>query len=217
MTNTRKCSPLGENFVLSDELACSFEQFVCKLYGQEEENVNEACYCCFRVKAACEQSSKTSNSLMLHLKCPNFQAAINHCSLQQVIKAPSPTGYGGCSDGAGLVVQWMTNDPILQALLQHLHCNCKQNPCNSKRCSCHAADLYWNLLLYSLWKQNSQHQKSLFWMTWMKVALMMIKSSSSNQYFSIERCKLTVICVVAMWSVPYYCVIGQTWKSIESW
>ena len=57
---------LGDQFTLSDHLASSLEEFVCSLYGQPGENVDEARYKVFCMKSLCEQSlPPTSDSLRL--------------------------------------------------------------------------------------------------------------------------------------------------------
>ena len=133
---------LGNDFSLPEDLGKSLEAFVCKLYSQGVSNVDDARYRILCTKAAVEQSlPPTSDPLLLHSMRANVQAAIHRHSREREIAAPSPIGHGWCAGEHGLDVQWMTKDPIPRDMMQHLHCGCKKKPCNSKKCSCRAAQL----------------------------------------------------------------------------
>lgn len=133
---------LGSSFTLTHSTVAMLESFVCKLYGQQTEEVNEARYKLFCLSSPSERSlPPTKDSLNEHCKRCNYQAAIHRNCLGQYICEPSPTDHGWKMTNNQLMINWSTTDQVPAQLLKFIHCSCQTGKCDSGRCSCLSAKL----------------------------------------------------------------------------
>ena len=135
---------LGQVWDLSKMQLDILEEFVCRLYGQTVNSVNEARYQIFMLSCKFDDHIPPNlDSLTLQAKRANYQTALwRHCLTSKVDK-PSPLSHGWMldpDDGQSLVVKWMDVPPGLSKLIQFVKCGCKGN-CNSKRCNCKSAEM----------------------------------------------------------------------------
>ena len=86
---------LGLGFLLPDALFDTLEQFVCSIYGQPDDGVNQARYRLFCTKALSEfRLPPCRDALMLSCKQANYQAAIWRKAWLGKIDVPSPHRHG---------------------------------------------------------------------------------------------------------------------------
>ena len=134
---------LGQEWDVSPQQLLSLEEFVCRLYGQKVNLVNNARHI-FRLTCKSDHTLPPNNdSLGLHVQRANCQTAIWRRCLKPTIDKPLPLGHGWMSDPDDtqlLAVQWMRNPPAPSGLVQLVNCGCKSN-CASNRCSCKSADM----------------------------------------------------------------------------
>ena len=121
----------------------NLEEFVCTLYGEKDctdiDEVRFRLYC--RDLRAEDMLPPTKDSLILHIKRSNYQAAIHRRSLLQYIDAPSPVDHGWEVVDDKLKMKWMTLSPTPDGVLHLVACKCVKSSCESTRCSCRAAGL----------------------------------------------------------------------------
>ena len=134
---------LGNSWNMCDEMVDSFEKFVCILYGQKNcSTVNDARYNIFRLKCSNDAGLPPNRDcLKQHILRANYQCAIYRRACQRAISAPSTDGHGWRMENGTLVVNWMTEAPAPDNVLQDVHCRCKKSKCNNKSCSCKSAQL----------------------------------------------------------------------------
>jgi hypothetical protein len=117
------------------DLLSVMEQFVCAIYGQQCDSVDEARYRMFCSNSAYGQSlPPTRHSLEQHLKRANYQAAIYRRSLEAMINAPRPENHGWKESDNNLEIMWFTCEPAPTNVLKTVYCSCKTE-CAS-RCGC---------------------------------------------------------------------------------
>jgi hypothetical protein len=82
----------------------------------------------------------TSDALQLHIERTHFQASV--WKQANVVKPvlPSPVTMGWSMDGDRLIPLLMTLDPVPQACLEMISCQCSTG-CITLRCSCKKAKL----------------------------------------------------------------------------
>jgi hypothetical protein len=136
-------SDLGSSWDdLRPETMAKLEEFVCKLYGYNDESVDTTRYHSFLSKALNEKKMPpTLDSLMLHIRRANYQARIHKLALQAITNAPSPSNHGWTIIQGELEVKWMTLDPAPNALLNVSKCRCRVTKCRTNQCSCRAANV----------------------------------------------------------------------------
>uniref|UniRef100_UPI00358F76CE radixin-like n=1 Tax=Myxine glutinosa TaxID=7769 RepID=UPI00358F76CE len=85
---------LGESFSVTDELVSLLEDFVCKLYSQQEySHVNDARYSMFSMATRNESVMPPNrDALIKHVQRANFQAAVCKRSFDNHPDIPSPAG-----------------------------------------------------------------------------------------------------------------------------
>ena len=133
---------LGTSFQLDDEILPSLEKFVCLLYGQDAQSLDESRYKLFCSFPTTEQSlPPTKDALIQHAKRCNYQTAIHRRVLQQKINAPSPHGHGWKVEDGEVSVTWITKQPAPSVLAECLSCGCKVGKCIKGRCTCLNAEL----------------------------------------------------------------------------
>jgi hypothetical protein len=88
-----------------------------------------------------ESLPPTSDALKLHIERAHFQA--NMWKQAKVVKPvlPSPVTMGWSLDGDRLISLLMTLDPIPQACLEMISCQCSTG-CITLRCSCKKANCH---------------------------------------------------------------------------
>jgi len=131
---------LGVEFCISAALVSSLERFVCKLYGQSCDDINEARYRLFCTKALSEiRLPPCRNAFVQHCKRANYQTAIWRRALQNNIRAPNPNDCGWVVNSCNQVsIRWMTQEQAPLELMQNYACKCKIARCSSNQCSCFA-------------------------------------------------------------------------------
>ena len=138
---------LGQMWNLSRELIDRLEAFKCRLYALKSSstNVNDLRYDMFCAKIGEIQSYQLPpcrDCLVKHAQRANYQAAIWRRCLEQDPKVPSPVGRGwkieeeeGVEQLVVHSLHWMDEQPVPQAVLDLLACNCTWK-CSLHRCVC---------------------------------------------------------------------------------
>ena len=135
---------LGTNWEPSEELLCALERFVCALYGEKDcTSVDDVRYRLFCRDLRNEDGiPPTQDSLRLHSRRANYQAAIFRRSLSQQINAPSADEHGWTLTDGKLEVKWMTMPALPHDVLHMVTCKCSKSGCTSQsRCGCQEAGL----------------------------------------------------------------------------
>ena len=90
----------------------------------------------------CSEDSLPSNydSLYQHILRVNFASYICKNCIIPILNAPSPVGYGWSIVGDTLEITWGTQGSAPDSILEFVSCKCKKG-CQTKRCSCHKANL----------------------------------------------------------------------------
>jgi hypothetical protein len=125
---------------LTDEKIKLAEVFICKLYNQVTDTSDEARDLMFGKSKSPESLPPTSDALKLHIERAHFQASV--WKQANVVKPvlPSPVTMGWSLDGDRLIPLLMTLDPVPQACLEMISCQCSTG-CITLRCSCKKAKL----------------------------------------------------------------------------
>ena len=123
-----QCLDLG--FWLPDALFDTLEQFVCFVYGQPDDGVNQARCRLFCMKALSEfRLPPCRNALLLHCKRANYQAAIWRKAWLGKIDVPLPHGHGWVLENNALSPRLTTQEEAPPKLMQNYSCKCKKNQC----------------------------------------------------------------------------------------
>ena len=136
-----------EEFAFDEDLLPAIEEFVCKLYGLKNvSSVNEARYTkfCASAKKVPEPQHlpPTKDELLQHCKRVSYVTAVVKRALEANIDIPSPDGYGWRIDrDAGMEIQWMTQKPAPDSIVELVSCNCKKSKCSNQSCVCVAYGL----------------------------------------------------------------------------
>ena len=123
---------LGMEWVLSDKLFQSLQEFTCKLCCSQPgtDNISELKYRWFCAKKGNIDSIQLPpcvDCLFRHASRSNFQAAIWKRSLQSCQGTPTPIGSGWRKDGDHFAIDWMSGDPTPSAVLELLSCSCTRS------------------------------------------------------------------------------------------
>ena len=123
---------LGMEWVLSNELFQSLQEFTCKLYCSQPgtDNINEMRYRLFCAKKGNIDSTQLpphADCLLKHASRENFQAVIWKGSLQRCPLTPTPSGSGWREGGDNFAIDWMSGDPAPTAVLELLSCSCARS------------------------------------------------------------------------------------------
>ena len=123
---------LGMEWVLSNELFQSLQEFTCKLYCSQPgtDNINEMRYRLFCAKKGNIDSTQLpphADCLLKHASRENFQAVIWKRSLQRCPLTPTPSGSGWREGGDNFAIDWMSGDPTPTAVLELLSCSCARS------------------------------------------------------------------------------------------
>ena len=128
---------LGTLWSGEEELMKRLEGFVCQLYGQDTQSVNEARLKIFQASCRSDQMLPLNRDcLQLHALRANYLRAIWRRSLQTSISAPTPTEHGWKAGEGHLAIQWSTIAPASSALTELVKCGCQKGMCETNRCSC---------------------------------------------------------------------------------
>jgi len=127
------CQMLGESFSVTDELVSLLEDFVCKLYSQQEySHVNDARYSMFSMATRNESVMPPNrDALIKHVQRANFQAAVCKRSFDNHPDIPSPAGHGWKLIDGSLSINWMEMQPAQQSILELSRCTCKKSKCKA--------------------------------------------------------------------------------------
>ena len=130
---------LGDEFTLGDTVSAELERAVCILYNCPQfSNTNEVRnYKWNRVTKDITKLPPCQDSLKLHLKRANYQAAVWKRCFRPKPNTPSPHGHGwDISDGVISIV-WMSQPRAPEGILNTMKCGCKSaHPCSTRRCGC---------------------------------------------------------------------------------
>ena len=135
---------LGQMWNLSRELMDRLEAFKCRLYAPKSSStkVNDLRYmfCAKRGEIQSYQLPPCRDCLVKHAQRANYQAAIWRRCLEQDPKVPSPVGRGwkiekeeGVEQLVVHSLHWMDEQPVPQAVLDLLACNCTWK-CSLPKC-----------------------------------------------------------------------------------
>ena len=135
---------LGQSWNLTSQQYRDLEVFVCSMYGQKTDSVDQARHGLFCLTGKCDFTLPPNrDSLVLHSQRANYQAAIWRRSLVARQYAPSPVGHGwklsGSDDSPWLAVQW-TSTTHTSSITELVKCGCTKD-CSTKRCSCKSSEL----------------------------------------------------------------------------
>ena len=137
---------------LSRELMDRLEAFKCRLYAPKSSStkVNDLRYdmfCAKRGEIQSYQLPPCRDCLVKHAQRANYQAAIWRRCLEQDPKVPSPVGRGwkiekeeGIEQLVVHSLHWMDEQPVPQAVLDLLACNCTWK-CSLPKCVCLSNEL----------------------------------------------------------------------------
>ena len=138
---------LGQMWNLSRELMDRLEAFKCRLYAPKSSStkVNDLRYdmfCAKRGEIQSYQLPPCRDCLVKPAQRANYQGAIWRRCLEQDPKVPSPVGRGwkiekeeGVEQLVVHSLHWMDEQPVPQAVLDLLVCNCTWK-CSLHRCVC---------------------------------------------------------------------------------
>lgn len=132
---------LGTDWVLSNDINETIEEFVCQLYVPKckTKSVDELRYQMFTGKEGQIESFQMPpcrDTLRQHNKRSNYQAGIWLRSLETKPDIPDPLAHGWEKDVSGkLCIKWMEGLPAPECILSFLRCHCKKN-CVQETCSC---------------------------------------------------------------------------------
>jgi hypothetical protein len=118
------------------------EVFVCRLYKQDVDTVNDARFKLFCLgKYAGNQMPCTKDALGKHVKRDAYPAAIWHRALQPVVEYSEITNHGWLVENeTDVKIDWMDLLPAPDGILENVDCACKKG-CSTNRCSCFKAGL----------------------------------------------------------------------------
>jgi hypothetical protein len=127
---------------LTDEKIKLAEAFIGKLYNQVTDTSDEARDLMFGKSKSLESLPSTSDALKLHIERAHFQASVWKQANVVKLVLPSPITMGWSLDGDRLIPLLMTLDPIPQAYLEMISCQCSTGCitllCSCKKPNCHA-------------------------------------------------------------------------------
>ena len=134
---------LGKEFYVADSssLFTQLQEFVCELYGDHGNDVNESRYRLFCRSSGAEETLPPNKSALLqHAKRACYQAAIYKRALISKMNCPSPVGYGwNINSDLQLQINWFSGTTTAD-LLKIVTCKCKTG-CKTKRCVCKSHSL----------------------------------------------------------------------------
>ena len=132
-------SNFGESFTFDASLFPSLETFVCRLYGHQCDNINDARYqkfCSKKKSPEPQQLPPTRDALLCHAKRTSYATAVIKRSLQRFPEVPSPNGYGWKLQNGELSIVWMLRKPAPDEILELINCNCRKSKCSTQACLC---------------------------------------------------------------------------------
>ena len=137
---------LGDDWEMNPQQLQNLEEYVCRLYGQSTNSVNEARLTIFKLTCESDHSlPPNGDCLALHAQRANYQAAIWRRCMTPIMSVPSPLSHGWKadtnSDPPSLAVEWMKTPPAPSSLVQLVKCGCKKGSSTSKRCNCWSAGM----------------------------------------------------------------------------
>ena len=129
---------LGQDFHPSEELQDCCEEFTCSIYGKPGISVNDVRYSMFCSRSSqCYQLPPTKDALRKHVARSAYQAAIWRRALVCDPAIPSPNMHGWILKHGQLCIDWMSQQPAPQELVEIISCGCKSaDSCTTARCSC---------------------------------------------------------------------------------
>eukprot|EP00112_Aurelia_sp_Birch-Aquarium-sp1_P026953 Seg990.4 transcript_id=Seg990.4/GoldUCD/mRNA.D3Y31 product="Protein tesmin/TSO1-like CXC 4" protein_id=Seg990.4/GoldUCD/D3Y31 len=89
-----------------------------------------------------QQLPPTRDELLQHCKRVSYVTAIIEQALELNVEYPSPQGHGWIITSSGdLEIEWMTQKPAPDSILEMVSCSCKRSKCHSESCNCFAHGL----------------------------------------------------------------------------
>ena len=130
---------LGEGDLTDDKLA-NCESFVCKIYKHSSHSVNEVRTAMFCKLKGPEKMPPTSDTLHYHIMRAHYQTLIwKQANVARPI-LPEPFNMGWKVVGNELKPILMSKDPIPQACIEIISCQCLTG-CRTLRCRCKKSNL----------------------------------------------------------------------------
>lgn len=83
----------------------------------------------------------TQDALYLHFDRANYQCYEWKRALEKGYLIESPIGHGWKLDEGNICIDWMSEKPAPDAILEFVSCNCKKNKCQTGSCSCKSFEL----------------------------------------------------------------------------
>ena len=125
----------------TEEQLHGLEQFVCNMYNQKTHSINKARLDIFNKTFKTDHTlPPNQETLVLHCKRANYQAAIWRHSLVPSITAPSPTSFGWISNlDTTLTIQWTERPLGHEANHPITVCGCLKTKCIDNHCKCRRA------------------------------------------------------------------------------
>ena len=132
---------LGDEWAVTEAHLHSLEEFVCRLYGQELTSVNKARLNIFKETFKTDHTlPPNKESLHLHCKRANYQAALWRRSLTAMIATPPPISFGWISNAdASLTIQWTEISSGSASCGPITSCACLKTRCVGNKCRCKRA------------------------------------------------------------------------------
>lgn len=126
----------GEEWEVDGVVLKGLERFLCQVFNQATQNINEARVKIFNATCRVDYHLPPNKDCFdLHVKRANYQAAIWRKCLQRDISAPSALLHGWEDKSGELCVQWSTLPYPPPELSNLVKCGCKGG-CKSNRCAC---------------------------------------------------------------------------------
>ncbi len=135
---------LGQGWSINNVPMDVIEQFICQLYQPKciLPLLTDVHHQMFMEKFCLDSKlPPTMDELMQHTKIANYQAAILCRSLEPIVNAPCPIGYGWVEPNDAeqeLSIQWMTKSVAPPEVLELIYCYCWKTKCITGLCSCHS-------------------------------------------------------------------------------
>lgn len=125
---------------VSNDLFKCMEAFTCQIYSasSKTKTVNELrfnLFCARKGEAESLQLPPCSSSLKNHCKRANYQCRIWSLSLESFPDVPTPIEHGWILEDGDLTIDWSSDLPAPEAVMQLLSCVCSKK-CEVETCTC---------------------------------------------------------------------------------
>ena len=129
---------LGSSCELPEDFITRIERFVCSIYGNTTNNVNETrykMYCASNGSIDRENLPPCSNALNLQMLRANYVSKIWKMSLKVKPVIPSPDGHGWMYEEDHLCIKWLTVGAAPEEIFEFMSCSFSRT-CTCGKCCC---------------------------------------------------------------------------------